>query len=177
MSDDGDAVLFGEWLQGERVAQGLGRTELAARSGVSYQQIRNLEIGESATPQERTRKALEDALGTATPDAVEEATQQDAEIEDVGKFLSFDPFDETSYPDDPGVYVFYDIADHVLYVGESGNIRARLRDRYPDLFWFRPQLVNSANYVRIESESLRLQIERTIIKVLKSNAVFKQTAR
>jgi len=172
--DDGGKVLFGEWLQGERVAQGLSRVDLAARSGVSYQQIRNLEIGESATPQERTRHALESALGTATPDAVEQATEQEAEIEDVGSFLSFDPFDEGSYPEEPGVYVFYDVADHVLYVGESGNIRARLRARYPELFWFRPQLVKSANYVRIESEALRKQIERTMIKFLKSNAVFNQ---
>jgi len=98
-----ETLLFGEWLQLERTARGLTRTELADRSGVSYQQIRNLEIGESDNPQERTRHALEEALGTSTPDAVEEATEQDAEIEDVGKFLSFDPFDEENYPDEPGV--------------------------------------------------------------------------
>lgn len=41
------------------------------------EQIRNLEIGESEKPQERTRRALEDALGTATPEADEEVMLSD----------------------------------------------------------------------------------------------------
>jgi hypothetical protein len=60
----------------------------------------------------------------------------------------------------------------VLYVGESGNIRDRIRREYVDAFWFRPKLVASASYVRIENEPLRKQIERTMIKFLKSNAIF-----
>lgn len=167
-----EPLLFGAWLSRERSAQGLTRRELADSSSVSYQQIRNLEIGESENPQERTRRALEDALGTETPEAVEEATDEESEIEDVGKFISFDPHEEDSYPEEPGIYVFYDIADHVLYVGQSGNIRDRIRREYLDAFWFRPRLVASASYVRIESEPLRKQIERTMIKFLKSNAIF-----
>lgn len=169
---DEEPLLFGDWLSRERTLQGLTRRELADRSDVSYQQIRNLEIGESENPQERTRRALEDALGTDTPEAVEEATDEESEIEDVGKFISFDPHDEDSYPEEPGIYVFYDIADHVLYVGESGNIRKRIRHYRDDYFWFHRRLVTSASYVRIENEPLRKQIERTMIKFLKSNAIF-----
>jgi transcriptional regulator with XRE-family HTH domain len=98
---DDEPLLFGAWLARERTAQGLTRRELADRSSVSYQQIRNLEIGESENPQERTRSALEDALGTDTPEAVEEATDEESEIEDVGRFISFDPHDEDSYPEEP----------------------------------------------------------------------------
>lgn len=59
---------FGEWLRREREARGCTRQELADLSGISAQQISNIEVGRTAHPQDGTRKKLRDALAS-TPAA------------------------------------------------------------------------------------------------------------
>lgn len=58
-------------------------------------------------------------------------------------------------------------------MGKSGDIRRRLRD-HVEKFWYRSPVVEKAAYVRVEDGVLRGQLEETLIKFLKSNAVINQ---
>jgi excinuclease UvrABC nuclease subunit len=78
------------------------------------------------------------------------------------------------FPNEPGVYVFYDISDRPIYVGESGDIRRRIRQDHIEKFWYRTPIVEKASYVRVDDQTLRRQLENTLIKFLKSNAVINQ---
>lgn len=85
----------------------------------------------------------------------------------------FDPHSDDDFPREPGVYVLYDISDRPVYVGKSGNIRDRVRG-HVDKFWYRSPIVEHAAYVRVDDSILRGQLEETLIKFLKSNAVINQ---
>lgn len=165
------SAAYGDWLSATRIGQGLSRAELAARSGVSAPQIFNIETGRTQSPRQSTQERLERALGAGAPEEVVEAVEQEAEIEDVGRYVDFDPHDESDYPAEPGVYVFYDISDRPIYVGESGNIRTRIKRDHLEKFWYRTPIVEKASFVRVEDQKLRRQLENTLIKFLKSNAV------
>jgi transcriptional regulator with XRE-family HTH domain len=165
---------YGDWLSASRIEQGLSRTELAARSGVSAPQIWNIETGATGNPRASTRTKLERSLAVAPPEALVRAVQQEAEIGGVGQFVDFDPHDESDFPSEPGVYVFYDISDRPVYVGQSGDIRRRIRGDHIEKFWYRRPIVEKASYVRVDDQTLRKQLENTLIKFMKSNAVINQ---
>jgi hypothetical protein len=40
--------------------------------------------------------------------------EKSSEIEGVGQFVDFDPHDEEKWPKEPGIYVFYDIAERPI---------------------------------------------------------------
>lgn len=164
---------YGEWLRGRREASGLTREELAARSGVSAIQIYNIETGRTANPRSKTRHAFERALKERAPRELIQAVEESAEIQGVGRMTDFDPHSDEDFPREPGVYVFYDISDRPIYVGKSANIRDRIRG-HVDKFWYRSPIVEKAAYVRVDDAVLRGQLEETLIKFLKSNAVINQ---
>jgi len=56
-------------------------------------------------------------------------------------------------------------------VGQSRDIRRRIRTDHLEKFWYRRPIVEKASYVRVADVRLRDQLERTLIKFLKSNAV------
>ena len=58
-------------------------------------------------------------------------------------------------------------------MGKSDNIRRRVRE-HADKFWYRSPIVEKASYVRVDDATLRGQLEETLIKFLKSNAVINQ---
>lgn len=166
------AAHYGEWLNATRIENGLSRASLAAAAGVSALQIYNIETGRTANPRASTRTALENALGVNAPNEVVDAAEQEAEIgSGLGQLIDFDPHDESDYPREPGVYVFYDISDRPIYVGESADIRNRIRNDHTEKFWYRTPVVEKASYVRVDDQTLRRQLESTLIKFLKSNAV------
>jgi transcriptional regulator with XRE-family HTH domain len=164
---------YGEWLRGRREAAGKSREELAAAAGVSAIQIYNIETGRTLNPRDRTRRALERALKEQAPQQLVQAVEESAQIEGVGRLTDFDPHSDEDFPREPGVYVLYDISDRPIYVGKSGNIRDRIRG-HVDKFWYRSPIVEKAAYVRVDDATLRGQLEETLIKFLKSNAVINQ---
>jgi transcriptional regulator with XRE-family HTH domain len=164
---------YGEWVRGRRSQAGLSREQLAAASGVSAVQIYNIETGRSPNPRDKTRAALERAVNERAPQELVQAVEESAEIKGVGRMSDFDPHSEEDFPREPGVYVFYDISDRPIYVGKSANIRDRVRG-HMDKFWYRPPIVEKAAYVRVDDATLRSQLEETLIKFLKSNAVINQ---
>lgn len=60
------------------------------------------------------------------------------------------------------------------YVGESGDIKRRIRTGQVDKFWFRSPIVEKWSYVRVDDQHLRRQLENALIKFLKSNAAINQ---
>ena len=163
---------FGDWVRENRSAQGLSRRELAAKVGIAEAQIYNIEAGRTVNPREKTRKALERVLGRA-PVNVVQAVEKAAEISGVGRLTDFNPHDDDDFPSEPGVYVFYDISERPVYVGESSNIKRRISgaDGHVDKFWYKSPIVETAAYVKVTDKTLRRQLEETLIKFLKSNAV------
>jgi transcriptional regulator with XRE-family HTH domain len=100
---------FGEWLKKIREQKNLDIRDLSEKSGISLPQIYNIESGRSKNPQKRTREKLIEVLGEKPTEAVITNTENAATIPDVGEFIDFDPHDENGYPEEPGIYVFYDI--------------------------------------------------------------------
>jgi len=162
---------FGVWLRDARHQRSLSAGELAEQSGVSFVQIYNIESGRSQNPRESTRNRLIAALGQNPSPAVVAATERGAVVEGVGEFVDFDPHDETDLPNEPGIYVFYDISDRPVYVGQSQNIRQRIRNDHATRFWFKEPVVEAAAYVKIDEEGLRKKIEKIMIKFLRSTAL------
>lgn len=168
---------FGEWLSRARAQHGLTRRELAEQARVSEPQIWNIEKGQTRNPRAETRARLTKALGEEPSKETVEITESDAEIPDVGVLTDFDPHDVGDLPSEPGVYVFYDVSDRPIYVGESDSIRQRILT-HVDRFWYKRPIVETAAYVRIPNKKLRRQVEATMIRFLKSNAVInKQNVR
>jgi ribosome-binding protein aMBF1 (putative translation factor) len=169
-NDITDGSSFADWVAEQRRFAGLSRRDLAAATGISEIQVYNIETGRTLNPREKTRKALERVLGEAPHEAVE-AAEQEADIPGVGQLTDFNPHDEADFPSDPGVYVFYDISERPVYVGQSGNIKRPIRADHLEKFWYKSPIVERAAYVRVADETLRKQLEETLIKFLKSNAV------
>ena len=164
---------YGEWLRTRRDELGLTREDLAGRAGISAVGIWNIETGRTTSPRAATRQRLESALEQQAPARLVRAVEKDAEIRGVGQMSSFDPHDEDDFPREPGVYVLYDISERPIYVGQSRSIKGRLR-QHQDKFWYRQPIVETAAYVRVDDDTLRGQLEETLIKFLKSNAVVNQ---
>ncbi len=164
---------IGVWLNKSRLAEGLSVPELAAKSGLSPISIYNIESGRSQNPQKATVDKLEKALRKQISVEAKEEAKEEATIEGVGEWFNFNPNSQTEWPSVAGIYVLYDISDRPIYVGQGQRISARLRDHH-EKFWFRPPIVQNAAYVGIDNKLLREQIERVLIKFLKSNAVLNQ---
>lgn len=164
------------WLSEQRERARLTRHQLAERAGVTYQTIHSIETGRTTNPQQSTLGKLEGALQAELPEEVDQDIRESADVgvEGVGRFTDFDPHVEDELPNVPGIYVFYDVSDRPVYVGESGNIGDRIRNRqngHWDKFWYRAPIVDKAAYVRVDDSTLRKQIEAVMIKFMKSNAV------
>jgi transcriptional regulator with XRE-family HTH domain len=159
----------GAWLNRVRVTKGFSVPELSRRAGVSTATIYFIESGRIQTPRRETLDKLQRAVGESDPKMRQEAQEQ-ATIEGIGVLTDFDPHDEDNLPNGPGVYVFYDVSERPIYVGQSGEVRKRILD-YENMFWFRPPIVESGSYVEVTDRTLRKQVETLLIKFLKSNAV------
>ncbi len=165
-----DVSPFGVWLSRVRSKLNLTPAEVAVKAGVSIPTIYNLESGRSDNPQKATIAKITKALGVSPSEETIRATEAAAKIEGVGDLVDFDPHDNANFPSGSGVYVFYDVSQRPIYVGESSNLKRRLSD-YNDKFWFKRPIVESASFITITDSNLRQQVEKILIRFLKSNAV------
>jgi transcriptional regulator with XRE-family HTH domain len=168
--DDERPSAFGIWLRKSRDKAGLSVNELAERASVSVPTIYFLEGGRTQLPLEQTRRRLEAALKVEIPEEVTREAAAEQQIEGLGSLTDFDPYDSDDRPKLSGVYVFYDISDRPIYVGQSKNIANRVNS-HSDKFWFKRPIVERAAFIEIKPATLRSQIEQILIKFLKSNAV------
>ena len=162
--------LIGRQLSEMRTRAGLTPSQLAEKAGVSIPSVYNIESGRVRFPRQSTLRRLEKDLGLAFNPEAEEEVREASEIRGLGNFEDFDPHDANDWPDGGGVYVFYDVSDRPIYVGQSKNVKTRLRT-HEQMFWFKSPIVYTASFVPIADEELRRQTESVLIRFLKSNAV------
>lgn len=162
--------VFGAWLRRARNEANMSVPALAAASKVSPVAIYNIESGKSLNPQAETRKRLREALKVQFPEGLEEEASEEQNITGLGPLTDFDPHDRNALPRVPGVYVFYDVSDRPVYVGQGQDIAKRVKDHHI-AFWFKAPIVSNGAYVEIKEETLRSQVEQVLIRFLKSNAV------
>jgi transcriptional regulator with XRE-family HTH domain len=164
------ASIVGAWLSKARQSRGITVPELARKAGVSVPAIYNIESGKAQSPRQNTIGKLERALGEQFEHEAEEELKQENEIEGLGAFADFDSLDEDDWPTEGGIYVFYDVSQRPIYVGQAKSIASRIK-AHQDKFWFKSPIVEYASYVPVQNAKLRDQIERILIKFLKANAV------
>jgi transcriptional regulator with XRE-family HTH domain len=148
---------FGLWVRRQREENGLSVADLAEAARISLPALYNIESGRSANPRLETRNRLTKALKVEAPAAVLEAVEEQSSIAGMAGLVDFDPHNSNDWPTDAGVYVFYDISQRPIYVGESDNIRRRVKS-HEEKFWFKYPIVATAAYVTINDKDLRLQM-------------------
>lgn len=156
------------WLKRIRTSKSMSIDQLAEKSNVGSHLIRAIERGN--IPSKRTViPQLELVLGEKAP-PVSINQPQDLAFPGVGVLEDFNPHNIEKRPLCAGIYVFYDISDRPIYVGESSNIRNRIK-QHEEKFWFKSPLVEYAAYIQIDDDKLRKGIEQILINFLRSNAV------
>lgn len=162
---------FGAWLNRARNEARMSVAELAQQSGLSAPAIYNLESGRIANPREGTVKRLEKALGKQLPAEAKQEISEEAQIEGVGALTGFNPHDDEDLPAVAGIYVFYDISERPIYVGQSADIKRRILSDHKEKFWFRSPITETGAYVEVKDKALREKVETLLIRFMKSNAV------
>jgi len=162
--------IVGKWLSRALDRQGMTVVELAEKSGVSTATIYNLQNGRAENPRPGTIRKLESALGELLPKEFKQEIEVESNVQGMGEFLDFNPHDPSEWPSEAGIYVLYDIANRPTYVGQGINISLRIKDHQSQK-WFILPFVQSASYIKIDDKQQRQNIERLLIKFLKSNAV------
>ena len=130
--------------------------QLAEKSGLSVPTIYNIEAGKAQNPRPRTIRLLEKAVGKKFEAEFQKSLKEASTIEGLGEFQDFEPHDEKEWPEESGIYVFYDISDRPVYVGMGTSIATRIAD-HRDRFWFKRPIVERGAYVPIKDEKLRRQ--------------------
>lgn len=156
------------WLKLTRKKGKISVSQLASKSSVDAYDIRAIERGEPPSNTSLISK-LEMALGDKAPTQTSKTSPNNI-IPGVGTLEDFNPHNIDERPLCSGIYVFYDISDRPIYIGESKNIRSRIK-QHEEKFWFKPPLVEYAAYINIKDDKLRKGIEQILINFLRSNAV------
>ena len=76
-------------------------------------------------------------------------------------------------PISSGVDVFDDRNDHPIYVGQTRNLRRRVK-QHEERFWFKKPLIDSASFIPIKDNTLRESVEEALIYLLRSSAVINE---
>ncbi len=167
---------FGEWLLNERQSRGLSRAKLAEKANVSQQAIFAIEMGIVRNPWKTTRERLIKALGSdSLPRNVAQEIQEESEVQGVGEFSDFSPWDDSMIPEEPCVYVYYDRTDRPIYVGQTKNLRKRNKQHQAQDKWFIPRLVERGGYFAVRDDAHRSQLEKVLIRFLGRNYIFNGT--
>jgi transcriptional regulator with XRE-family HTH domain len=168
-SEEGPSAIA-SWLTRTRLERKMSVPELSEAADVTAGQIYNIESGRTTNPRRSTIQKLEKALDERLPQETKAEIKEEASVEGVGEFFEFDPHDKDDWPDEPGIYVLYDISDRPVYVGQGASIRRRISD-HEEKFWFKHPIVSTASYISVPDGELRKKIETILIRFLKRNAV------
>jgi hypothetical protein len=153
-----------------RLLDGITQVGLSLNAGVPIPGSYDVETGGTLNPLCERIDSFKSELSIHLPHDAGNEIKHEANVGVIGELLDFDPHDPDEHPTVGGIYVFYDISERPLYVGQGKAIDKRIRD-HNDKFWFRPPIVQTASYVQIDDRRLRERVEAVLIKFLKSNAV------
>ena len=166
-----DEYYFSDWLNDQMREKDISIKDIAERSGITYTGIWNIVQGNTWSPRSDTRKRIADAIHSIVPADVEAASEAEAVIMAPFEWVPCDPFDIQSVPECPGVYVFYDLTDRPVYVGQSTrSIRGRVLD-HRTRFWYKSPLVHRLSVIEIRDLKLCVQIEKVLISFLGAHAL------
>jgi hypothetical protein len=70
------------------------------------------------------------------------------------------------------VYVFYDNQTRPVRIGETNDLRRRLKEYKIDVWWLRPPTAESFAYIEIKNEKFRQAVEKILIKLVGEHAIF-----
>ncbi|MER3423917.1 MAG: hypothetical protein C4293_12475 [Nitrospiraceae bacterium] len=144
---------FGEWLLNERQSRDLSRAKLADKAGVSQQAIFAIETGIVRNPWKATRERLIRALGSdALPRTVAQEIQEESEVQGVGEFCDFSPWDDSMIPEE-----------------RKRNKQHQIQDK-----WFFPRLVERGGYFAVRDGAHRSQLEKVLIRFLGRDCLFNE---
>ena len=173
----GDEVSFGQWLSNEMDKAKMSVPQLAGESGITAMGIYNIVNGVTRSPRDETRKILAKALKKVVPKEVEAAAEAEAHEIPGYEWTTFTPDDQKTIPDQPGVYVLYDITDRPVYVGKSNSsARIRIKD-HSTRFWFKAPLVVSGGFIPVKDKSMCDAIELILIKFLGKHALLNEKGK
>ncbi|BFU91837.1 MAG: hypothetical protein NTAFB01_30240 [Nitrospira sp.] len=168
-----EASGFGEWLLNERQSRGFSRARLADKAGLSPQAVYTIEMGIVRNPWKKTRERLVAALGSdPLPHEVAQEIQEESEVQGVGEFSDFSPWDDSMIPEEPCVYVYYDRTERPIYVGQTNNLQRRNKQHQEQDRWFFRRLVERGGYFRVEADAKRTELEKVLIQFLGRNTLF-----
>lgn len=181
-NDDGqdEGSAFGDWLYNERQQRGWSREDLAEKAGISAQAIYQIETGRVRSPWKQTRERLANALGTAEspPADVLDELEKEEQISGGGQLNEFSPWDGSTIPEAPSVYVYYDRTDRPIYIGQTNNLRRRNIQHQENDKWFFRRLVERGAFIELKVKAERDRTERLLIHFLGRNTMFnKQHAK
>ena len=179
IGEEGTAVeedSFGAWLRRELKQRDMTLQQLSDATGVSIATISLIQTGKIQRPQRRTIDRIEAVLkkGARKNDqAPMEAPPELSEVAGVnlpiGEWQEIAIEDEGSWPSTAGVYILYDIARRLTYVGKSQNIRSRLREHEEKKWWVKGRTVVTAAYIEVKDPKLRSRLEELLITFANGN--------
>ncbi len=167
-------LSFGQRLLEQRTKMGLSRAELAKKAGISELAVYFIETGRTESPWKSTLEKLEKVLGKL-PQEVHTEIKKEAEVPGLGEYLGPFPIEQWESnvgESSPGIYVFYDGLKRPVRLGQTDDIKRRLKEYARDAWWFRNPTVESFAYIIVKDERLRKSIEATMIKLVGDNAIF-----
>ncbi|WP_447860287.1 helix-turn-helix domain-containing protein [Nitrospira calida] len=166
---------FGEWLLNERQSRGLSHAKLTDKAGLSSQAVYTIEMGIVRSPWKKTRERLVEALGSVPlPREVAQEIKEESEVQGLGEFSDFSPWDDSMIPEEPCVYVYYDRTERPIYVGQTKNLRRRNKQHQTQDKWFFRRLLERGGYFRVDDDTQRTQLEKVLIKFLGRNSLFNE---
>ena len=167
---------FGSWLGDSMSKKSMNASQVARLTECHPDTVRNIVSGKIKTPSTQMIDRISKAISETVPVNVRKEIDTQSMIDVPGDFIDFNPFDDSSVPDQAGVYVLYGPTDSVLYVGKSKNARTRIRS-HREKKWFVEQIVNSGMFFIAEDDDERDKLERILIKFLRSNAWLNKVGR
>lgn len=162
---------FGDWVQERRAKLGLSRQELADKAGIPYITLYFIEKHETESPRQATIDAIKKVLGELPKDVQTEVV--DSAQGGFGEYQGPFPFKEwESSIDDktPGIYVFYDVSNRPVYIGESKDIKRRIYEHDRE-FWFKPPVVHKVAYLVVKDDDIRARLEAAMIALVGEHAI------
>ena len=181
-----DAISeFGELIRLNLKALNWNQSALAQISGVSNATISLIINNKYPNPSkkivEKIRTAFDNEYkiqgkkSSSSPSDFENATTNDSTtpaVPGVGGFESFDPYNEETWPNSAGIYVFYDLTGRPVYVGKTDRSIVNRVAEHQEKFWFRPPTVEKGFFLKIEDAQLNDKIESILIAFLGDQALF-----
>lgn len=165
---------FGKWLRETRKERSMSQEELARRDGLSYLTISYIETGRTQSPRPSTVEKLQRALEEDIPAEAEQDLQLEQKLAGFGDY--YGPFPREDWEEHAEevacVYAFYDSVGRPVRIGETGHLRTRMRQYKDDCWWFREPTVETFAYVVMDDEETRKRIEKILIKLVGSRAIF-----